>query len=71
MGFESDATWCLDNDVDRMELAFGVLGATARDYARFGWLLLNKGLSPATGERVVSEAWVEARAADARFRGAW
>ena len=59
VGFESEAIWLLDNEHDRMELAFGVLGITARDYARIGWLYLNKGVSPSTGERVLSESWVE------------
>jgi len=60
VGFEYSARWCLDNKVDRMELAFGVLSITTRDYARFGWLMLNRGLSPSTGERILSEGWVEA-----------
>ena len=59
VGFEEDATWVLDNDVDRTALAFGILGVTTRDYARFGWLYLNGGLSPSTGERILSEEWVE------------
>jgi len=60
VGFEASATWCMDNERDRTELAFGILSATTRDYARLGWLMLNGGLSPATGERVVSDAWVRA-----------
>ena len=59
----------MDNERDRTELAFGVLGVTTRDYARFGWLMLNDGLSPATGERLVSEAWVRAATTPAtKFR---
>ena len=58
VGFEHSATWALDNDRDQRELAFGVLGATTRDWARFGWLILNRGVSPSDGTRVVSEEWV-------------
>ena len=39
VGFESDATILMDNEIDRAELAFGILAMTTRDYARFGWLL--------------------------------
>ena len=41
-GFESDALWLLDNDVDAMELAFGTINAVTRDFARFGWLYVNQ-----------------------------
>jgi len=59
-GFQANATWWLDNDKDQMELAIGTLGITTRDYARFGWLFLNGGLSPATGDRLIAEEWVRA-----------
>jgi CubicO group peptidase (beta-lactamase class C family) len=66
VGFESDATWLLDNAADRTELAFGILGVTTRDWARFGWLYLNGGVSPSLGTRILSEDWVRASlAADA------
>jgi CubicO group peptidase (beta-lactamase class C family) len=66
VGFQSDATWLLDNAADRTELAFGILGATTRDWARFGWLYLNGGVSPSLGTRILSEGWVRASlAADA------
>jgi len=66
VGFQSDATWLLDNEADRTELAFGILGATTRDWARFGWLYLNGGVSPSLGTRILSEDWVRASlAADA------
>jgi CubicO group peptidase (beta-lactamase class C family) len=42
MGAESRATW-LTNPVDGVELAAGNFNATARDYARLGWLLANDG----------------------------
>lgn len=58
VGLERDAMWVLDNEKQRTELAFGVLGVTTRDYARLGWLYLNGGVSPGTGERVLSEEWV-------------
>lgn len=58
VGFEEDATWVLDNDKDRTALAFGILGVTTRDYARFGWLYLNRGVSPSTGKLVLSDDWV-------------
>ena len=32
---------------------------TTRDWARLGWLMLNRGRSPATGDPVVSQGWVE------------
>lgn len=60
VGFEYSATWVRDNKVNQMELGFGILGVTTRDYARFGWLYHNRGLSPATGDRVLSENWVMA-----------
>ena len=37
---------------------FVALNATTRDYARFGWLYLNGGKSPADGSEVVPEEWV-------------
>ena len=57
-GFQADATWWLDNDTDQMEMAIGTLGITTRDYARFGWLYLNGGLSPFNGERLIPEKWI-------------
>ena len=58
VGFEDDALWVLDNDTDRSEIAMGMLSARTRDWARFGWLYLNEGISPATREQVVSKDWV-------------
>ena len=58
-GFESDASVLLDNEEHGMELSFGTMGARTRDYARFGWLFLNMGKSPATGEQIVPRSWVE------------
>jgi CubicO group peptidase (beta-lactamase class C family) len=59
-GMESDARWSLDNEVDQMELAFGTLHCTTRDYARVGWLYLNEGASPLDGRQVVPREWVRA-----------
>jgi len=56
IGCESDCYWLTDNK--GTELAFGTLNATTRDYARFGWLYLNKGVSPLDGSRVVDEKWI-------------
>ena len=58
-GFGDDAIWLLDNAEQQTELGFGIFGATTRDYARLGWLYLNGGKSPATGEQVVPKEWVE------------
>eukprot|EP00457_Paulinella_chromatophora_P007530 gb/GEZN01007553.1/.p1 GENE.gb/GEZN01007553.1/~~gb/GEZN01007553.1/.p1 ORF type:complete len:445 (+),score=20.07 gb/GEZN01007553.1/:30-1337(+) len=60
IGMEGPVHWSLDNDKDRMELAFGTLHARTRDYARFGWFQLNKGLSPLDSSRLLSASWVEA-----------
>jgi CubicO group peptidase (beta-lactamase class C family) len=61
VGFEADVHWLLDGDVDTgTELAFGTLNARTRDFARFGWLFLNDGRSPATGEQILPAAWVKA-----------
>jgi CubicO group peptidase (beta-lactamase class C family) len=55
MGAGQDAQWLLDGDGKR-EKAFCCFSAAARDYARFGQLLLNKGK---WGEkRIVSEAYL-------------
>ena len=55
MGAESDALWLLDGD-QKHEKAFCCYNAIARDYARFGQLLLNKGV---WGEkRIISESYL-------------
>ena len=41
-----------------MELAFGTLNTYTRDYARFGWLYLNQGLSPLDGSRLIDAQWI-------------
>jgi CubicO group peptidase (beta-lactamase class C family) len=57
-GFESDCDWLLDNEKNAMELAFGTLNTSTRDYARFGWLYLNEGLSPLDGTKIIHEQWI-------------
>ncbi len=45
IGAEAPATWLL-NPADRVEIAAGGLNATARDYARLGWMMANDGMGP-------------------------
>ena len=54
IGMQSDAAWIVDDM--GMELAFGTLNATLRDYARFGRLHLRNG--DWNGEQIVPSAWV-------------
>jgi CubicO group peptidase (beta-lactamase class C family) len=54
MGMESDASWSLDKEGNTK--AFCCLNAHARDYARFGLLMLNKG--EWNGQQLVPESWV-------------
>jgi CubicO group peptidase (beta-lactamase class C family) len=56
LGMESDAYWMLDGS--GMEMAFGGLNATLRDYARFGRLYLDRGRWE--GRQIVPEEWVVA-----------
>ncbi|HCY87466.1 MAG TPA: hypothetical protein DHV36_20195 [Desulfobacteraceae bacterium] len=56
LGTDADAYWLTDNE--GMELVFGGLNATARDYARFGLLYLNNG--KLNNRQIVPEAWVKA-----------
>ncbi len=55
-GFESDCDWLVDSS--GKELAFGTQNTSTRDYARFGWLNLNKGKSPLDGKQLIDEQWV-------------
>ncbi len=55
MQMEHDAYWIADEA--GMELAFGGLNATLRDYARFGEMYRNGGRW--NGKQVVPEAWVK------------
>lgn len=55
-GMESDAYWLVDST--GMELAFGTLNVTLRDFARFGVIYRNGGKS--MGRQIVPAAWVTA-----------
>jgi len=57
-GFECDFYWLRTTDSSEIELAIGTINACVRDYARFGWLYLNKGKSPLDGSQIISEDWV-------------
>ena len=56
LGAESHAYWLLDGE--GMEMAFGGLNATARDYAKLGELYRLGGARE--GVQIVPEAWIEA-----------
>ena len=56
LGMEDDAHWLVDST--GMEMAFGGLNATARDYAKLGELYRLGGRW--NGRQVVPQAWVEA-----------
>jgi CubicO group peptidase (beta-lactamase class C family) len=60
LGMEQDATWWLES-TGGMGLAGSGLGATLRDYARFGQFVLNDGViqRDGTAERVVPEGWFQ------------
>lgn len=64
MGAEHDALWLLDGS-ERHEKAFCCFNAVARDYARFGQLILNKGKW--NGQQIVSEAYVNAAVSPATY----
>jgi CubicO group peptidase (beta-lactamase class C family) len=59
IGVECDLFWLMDNDKSQRELYFGTINTCTRDFARFGWLYLNKGLSPLDSRRLISEKWVD------------
>ena len=58
-GMEFKASWVIDGPegIGR-EMAGGMLGASLRDYGRFGLLMLNGG--KLNGKQLVSEEWVKA-----------
>jgi len=56
LGAERDASLCVDSVGAAM--CDGGISATLRDLGRFGEMLRRRGVGP-TGERVVSEAWVD------------
>jgi len=55
IGMRSDAKWLVDDN--DMELVFGTLNATLRDYAHFGRLFMNYGNW--NGEQIVPVQWVK------------
>lgn len=55
IGAEFDAQWNVDDE--GMEIAFGCLNATLRDYLKFGWLVINDGNW--NGNQIVSAKWLE------------
>ena len=56
MQAEYDALWCLDHK-DGMEKAYCCFNSNARDFARFGQLILNKG--EWNGRQLVSSEYIE------------
>ncbi|MCR5856170.1 serine hydrolase [Mesorhizobium sp. J428] len=56
LGMEDDAHWLVDSE--GMEMAFGGLMATARDFAKLGELFRLNGRCD--GKQIVPEAWVKA-----------
>jgi hypothetical protein len=58
IGAEHDATWNVDH-VGGIEKTFCCFNAYARDYARVGQLLLNKGIVAATKQQVISSSWMQ------------
>lgn len=56
MHAQEDALWCLDKK-DGMEKAYCCFNSNARDFARFGQLLLNKGSWE--GKQLISEAYLK------------
>jgi CubicO group peptidase (beta-lactamase class C family) len=58
MGMEHEAGWSIDQSRGGMEKAFCCINATARDFAKFGWLYLHNGTWE--GKQIVPREWVEA-----------
>ena len=54
---EYDGSWSIDKKKDGMEKTFCCINARARDYAKIGRLMLNKGNW--NGQQIVSKDWVE------------
>lgn len=54
---EHDATWIYDDEKHKSLRAFCCMNLSARDYAKFGRLILNKGNWQ--GKQLVSKEWVE------------
>lgn len=70
LGMETEGAWSIDHAPDGLEKTGCCLAATARDFAKFGRLYLNKGLWDE--RRVVPEAWVtESTRIDTSGGSAW
>lgn len=57
LGMENDALWSTDKK-DGIEKSFCCINATARDYAKLGYFMLNKGKVDST--QIINEAWINA-----------
>jgi len=57
LGMENYGVWTLDHEGDGLEKTWCCLAASARDFAKFGQLYLNRGKW--NGQQIVSEDWVE------------
>jgi CubicO group peptidase (beta-lactamase class C family) len=62
MGAEADASWSLDSEDSGFEKMESGINARARDFARFGLLMLRGGR--AETRRVVASGWVRAATVD-------
>ncbi len=58
VGADFDATWNVDR-VGGYEKTFCCFNAVARDYARIGQLVLDKGVVPETKQQVISSSWMK------------
>jgi len=57
MGMEFPASWSIDSDKNKTIKSFCCLNARARDFAKFGKLMLNQGLW--NGNRLIAEEWIQ------------
>ncbi len=57
LGMEADGSWSLDSDEDGFEKMESGINARAIDFAKFGYLYLNRG--EWSGKQVVPASWVE------------
>ncbi len=64
IGAEYDAMWCLDKK-DGLEKAYCCFNSNARDFARFGKLILNKGRFG--NKQVISEKYITEATTPARY----
>ncbi len=57
LAMENDASWNIDDPKNNTIKSFCCLNATARDFAKFGQLYINKGVWE--GKQILPEKWVE------------